>query len=59
MKKSYFLLVAMLLALLSACGMQGDLYLPDEKNKAEAQGTINSAHQPILDVVYKNRVYKV
>ncbi|VAW53683.1 hypothetical protein MNBD_GAMMA05-1192 [hydrothermal vent metagenome] len=35
MKKSYLLSVVMLLFLLSACGMQGDLYLPEEENKAE------------------------
>jgi len=39
--------------------MQGDLYLPDEKNEAEKQGAMNSANQLILDAVYKNRVYKV
>jgi len=51
--------MVMLLSLLSACGMQGDLYLPDEKNKAEKQDAIISANQLILDVVYKNMVYQV
>jgi len=33
MKRSYILPVVTLLFLLSACGMQGDLYLPEEENK--------------------------
>ena len=58
MKMSHFLLVLMLLSTLSACGMQGDLYLPDEKdsdkkNKTEKQGAVDGASPIILNVVYK------
>jgi len=35
MKRSYLLPVVLLLFMLSACGMQGELYLPEEENKAE------------------------
>jgi len=38
MKRSYILPVVMLLFMfLGACGMQGDLYLPEEENKLKVE----------------------
>lgn len=59
MKKIRFLLMAMLSSWLIACGMQGDLYLPNEKKSGEKEKPLNKhaenkrTSRIILKVTYK------